>query len=335
MGTVTVRNTGGGRADAVRLTLFVPGYTAAMGTGGEPFALEPGQQREVVLTAAFDEGILELTRPAVVRAELRLEYDAGGQPRGYLETLSLQVWDRSALDWTDPRRAAAFVTVGDPAVASLSRAAGAVAREQRYQGVEEALVAAMGVYHALRQVGVRLAAAAGDPCVEPTGGPEQVIRLRYPRETLRDRTGNCAELAILYCAMLESLGVESALVMVPGSVYPAFSLGVTAAQRRGLMNRPEELIVTEGTVWVPVDLGDLSGGFLEAWGRGAERWRQQGGERGRLIRIREAWRTYGAVELPGAAAGLAAGSAGLDRQRLAAALHAEQVRFLDREFWGR
>ena len=140
------------------------------------------------------------------------------------------------------------------------------------------------------------------------------------------------ELAVLYCALLESVGIPSALIFAPGRVYPAVSLGLSTAEARARVRRIEELIPAGDTVWMPVDLDSLDGGFLEAWARGAARWREySAGGRAHLQGTRQAWQLYPAAELPPEATA----PVRIDAGRLAAVLAAEQVRLFDQDFWGR
>ena len=54
------------------------------------------------------------------------------------------------------------------------------------------------------------------------GGVSQ--ELKYPRDVLRDRSGTCIELAILYASICESAGLHCDLVMIPGHCFPVVKL---------------------------------------------------------------------------------------------------------------
>ena len=47
--------------------------------------------------------------------------------------------------------------------------------------------------------------------------------LQFPRETLRYTTGDCDDLSILYCSVMQSLNIDTALITVPGHIYVAVS----------------------------------------------------------------------------------------------------------------
>jgi hypothetical protein len=70
-----------------------------------------------------------------------------------------------------------------------------------------------------------------------------------------------------------------------------------ALEVRGV--RSEELIEFEGKLWLPLEITVPSQGFAEAWRIGAREWRTAGTE-ARIYPIREAWKTYPPVSVPGA-----------------------------------
>jgi hypothetical protein len=47
-------------------------------------------------------------------------------------------------------------------------------------------------------------------------------RVRYPIETMRDRSANCIEGTLLFSAILESMNIETAVILVPGHAFLAW-----------------------------------------------------------------------------------------------------------------
>lgn len=52
----------------------------------------------------------------------------------------------------------------------------------------------------------------------------QVQNVKFPRDTIRDRSGTCIDLAILYAAMVNAVGLEPHLALVPGHCFPVVRL---------------------------------------------------------------------------------------------------------------
>jgi len=124
--------------------------------------------------------------------------------------------------------------------------------------------------------------------------------LQFPRQTLEFRAGDCDDLSILYSALLESVGIETAFITIPGHIYMAFSTGMSVEEGRGFFNDQKDVLDIDGTVWLPVEITAVDQGFVRAWKLGAAEWRKSF-ETGQteLIPIRQSWRTYNAVGYAG------------------------------------
>jgi len=48
--------------------------------------------------------------------------------------------------------------------------------------------------------------------------------IKYPRDVLRDKAGNCIELAILCASVCESVGLKSLIITIPGHAFPVIIL---------------------------------------------------------------------------------------------------------------
>ncbi|MDR2404331.1 MAG: hypothetical protein LBD78_09925 [Spirochaetaceae bacterium] len=127
--------------------------------------------------------------------------------------------------------------------------------------------------------------------------------LNYPHQTLYYRGGDCDDLSILYCSLLEALGVDTAFVTLPGHIYLAFEPGVVPAQD-GLWNA-EGLIEQDGKWWMPVEITVPDEGFYQACRIGARQWNtalsrsRAGAEGPRLYPMRESWAVYPSVTVVG------------------------------------
>ena len=66
---------------------------------------------------------------------------------------------------------------------------------------------------------------------------QQVQNVKFPRDVLRDRSGTCIDLAILYAAAAGNVGIPSYLAVVPGHCFPVFRLpdgDLTAVESTGV-----------------------------------------------------------------------------------------------------
>jgi tetratricopeptide (TPR) repeat protein len=191
------------------------------------------------------------------------------------------------------------------------------------------LLLALAIHEALSLYGVSYVQDPKTPYLELSQKKGEVDFLQFPRHTLEYRAGDCDDLSILYCAMLESVAVETAFVTVPGHIFIAFSLNMKPEEAQSQFPRSDELVFREGQTWVPVEVTER-GGFLKAWQAGAKECReaQARGQAG-FYPVRQGWLAYEPVGLPAAELRTAMPNA----ERLVAAYMEEVRRFVEREIY--
>ncbi len=112
--------------------------------------------------------------------------------------------------------------------------------------------------------------------------------------------GALDDLTVLFASLLETAGIETGFIIVPGHFYPAFDSKIPSASFSELHPDRSLGIPVDGLLWVPIEI-TLVGkqGFVEAWRRGAELWRlydQDSGKR-RFTRTAQAQALFGPVAL--------------------------------------
>ena len=152
--------------------------------------------------------------------------------------------------------------------------------------------------------------------------------LQFPRHTLEYNAGDCDDLSICYSAMLESTGIETAFITIPGHIFAAFALTTTPDEARSLFLNPDNLIYKDEKSWIPVEITMIRDGFLKAWDRGARQWRENADSgNARFHSIHDAWQEYEPVGLAASNISLA----GVDSAALMARYAATLNRFVEME----
>jgi tetratricopeptide (TPR) repeat protein len=139
-----------------------------------------------------------------------------------------------------------------------------------------------------------------------------VDSISLPRDTLKRITGDCDDLTVLYNSLLETVGIETGFITVPGHIYSAFNTKV-AGRDYGKVHPDREMTINvEGELWVPVEVTMVGlSDFNVAWRQGIEEWKRYEAEAGRrgFYRTREAQQEYRAVGLKETDLGLQYGEA--------------------------
>jgi tetratricopeptide (TPR) repeat protein len=301
LGTLTLTNGGKDAITGITVSFYMKQYMDAAVYTAVPDRLEPGTDLVVPLQALFTPNILGIDTFTKAMAEITVDYQVGSEKKQAKLNESVGLEGRNGMTWIDDRRAAAFVTSMDQPVIVWARNVWSAVQGAGSTVVDENLRKAMAIHEAIRLYKM---VYSKDPKTPYTGSTEkkaEVDFLQFPRQTLLYKAGDCDDLSILYCALLEALGVETAFITVPGHIYAAISLTATPEQARGQYKHPGDLIYTEDKTWVPVEITKLGkdDDFVAAWSTGATEWSDgQSKKAAALIPVRDAQKEYAAVNLP-------------------------------------
>jgi hypothetical protein len=299
-GRISLRNGEAGSIKNVRVTFFMKGYMDAPKTCVELDSMKAGESRDVDVYALLNESILGITEETKVQGTVTVTYLYNGENVVLERTETVKVYDRNAMTWEDDRRAAAFVTSKDPTVLRLAKAINSAVRDNPSPAASLDFRLAMGLFEELGLYGLRYTVSPTGSYAEASVNKFAVDFLQFPRQTLEYKGGDCSDLSILYAALLESLGIETAFITVPGHIFLAFAPGMSPDEAASTFSHAEDLIVIDNKVWVPVEITLVKDGFLAAWKEAGREWRENAATRA-FYPLREAWATYGPVGLPGEA----------------------------------
>ncbi len=295
-GTVVILNKESRAVRNVKASVFVKEFMDAPKVFAEIPVLAKGESKEVPIRALFTDRVLGVTESTKVAAEITVSYELGDGTLKTMRAETVRVLDRNAMSWADDRRAASFVTARDPVLLALAKDVAGTVRESGGVGSDLDLRIAMGMYQALGLYGMKYVIDPASSYADFSKNETAVDFLQFPRQTLQYRAGDCDDLTILYTALLESVGIETAFITVPGHILAAVALPLTPDEAERTFSRLDRFIVDQGKVFIPVEATIFGKGFNAAWAEGARQWRLAGTQ-ARLIPVREAWKDYEAVGL--------------------------------------
>lgn len=293
VGTLRFRNDESSEIRDVRVTLFSKSFMDAPKTCASVPRLAKGAELEVPLLALFNREILQTTEGTKASAELEIRYTLGGEEAVAKRTISMEVLYRNAISWDDDRKAASFVTAKDPAILAFAKEIAGSVRERDASGFILQFRQALAIQEALSIYGMNYVVDPKSSYAELSASDASLDYMQFPGQSLTYRAGDCDDLTVLYCALLEAAGIETAFVTVPGHIYAAFSPGVDPFAASRWFPRTEDTIVSGGRLWIPVETTMVHDGFLRAWQEGARQWREASARgMSALIPVRDAWKTY-------------------------------------------
>jgi tetratricopeptide (TPR) repeat protein len=302
LGRLALANGGKDPLTNIRVSFIMKQFMDGAWSSDTIARLEPGEDVLVPLNALFTQNILDINTTTKSLAEITVDYQVGADKKQAKLSESVRLQGRNGMTWADDdSRAAAFVTQTDPAVLTFARNVISTVKGAGSSTINENLSKAMAIHEAMRVFQMTYIPDPKTPYKDLVQRREAVDFLQFPRETLAYKAGDCDDLSILYCALLESLAVETAFITIPGHIYVAFSAARPPDIARSEFRHADELIFAGDKTWIPIEVTSLGekGDFLEAWQLGAKEWRENAARsQARLYPLHAAWEKYEPVSLP-------------------------------------
>jgi tetratricopeptide (TPR) repeat protein/fibronectin type 3 domain-containing protein len=251
----------------------------------------PGQSAEIKLRAVFNNTILTISEDSSVQALIEASYYENGAQVVYGKSSTVKVYDKHRLTWDERGRYAAFITPKDPPIINFARAVATQMGEVK----DEAQLAAV-VFDGLGVMGLTYLPDPSNPYQISSGKTDTVDYIQYPRETLRRKSGDCDDLVAIYSAALESMGVYTLVIEVPGHMFMMFSTGIDADADAYTNN--DLYVVHNGKLWIPVETTIVGNSFVKAWELGAANYYKWKGKGLTILDVHEAWNTFKPATLP-------------------------------------
>ena len=301
-GSVAVTNNEDVTITDVNVYFFQPQYMNQPKECGKRAALKQGESFSVDLRAFFNEQMLELNEKNDTMSTIIVEYKYLGKKSSASFPMVVPVYGRNNMSWEDDRCASAFVSSKDPAAMWFAKYVVSTIRENIRSGLTTNIQYAMGIFDALDQFGINY---VKDPtsAFEDNVGTASIDFLQFPYQTLMYRGGDCDDLSILVCSLLESVGIKTAFITIPGHIFMAFDSGFTVEEAKEYFLTLDEFIVDGNKVWVPLEITLSDEGFNKAWHKGAWEWNTAArtGD-AMLYKMEDSWKVYKPVNVPGAVA---------------------------------
>lgn len=252
------RNTGDGLIRNLQVRYRLDGYSDwSMWETAEEVI--PGQTVVSLYYPVLDKSIARIrsNSPANVLVEWRYEDARGGQQEGRdgrrVVLLGGNEFVFSSLTSGDSNGTfadlhnnapflAAWVSRDDPVIKQFAAIANKMARGiDATSDDESALKALAACYDLMVASGITYQHPPSLVDRSLSFDAQLVQNVKFPRDVLRDGSGTCIDLAILYAAMANAIGLEPYLALVPGHCFPFVKLpggGYAAVETAGVRGGP-------------------------------------------------------------------------------------------------
>jgi DNA-binding beta-propeller fold protein YncE len=253
--------------------------------------IAPRESREVTLRAVFNNKVLEVTEDTPVQTEITASYYENQKLRTHAKSHTVNLYEKHRMMWVEKDRIATFVTSKDPVLIEFTRAV-----VTQHGELNAPLVYAGALFEHLGHMGMTYLQHPTNPYQVTAGKTEFVDYVQYPRETLKRNSGVCTDLVVLYAAALESLGIRTLILGIPGHLFMMFDVGAVSDLGDDTMNGM--LAIHDGHIWVPVELTIVGAPFMKAWEVGSKTYNDAKAQGIEVTDLRKAWRRFKPATLP-------------------------------------
>ena len=274
IGTIQISNIEDFAINDVEISFYQAGF---MDTPAKIITIpeiEKGGEVTVDLPVTFNNNVFETEGITPLNGEIIVEYMS--RTRGAKQTFPVkyELHDKTSLTWTDDRKVGAFITPADSALRNYSSYVKQVCKETVNNGFSEKLQSGIQVYYGLKELGCLYQVDPTSPFVSAKGNAMIVDSINLARTTLKRAVGDCDDLTVLYSSLLETLGIETSFITIPGHIYPAFNTGIPSREYMKVHPDKNMTINLNGELWIPVEItmvGEKD--FMTAWKKGIDEYR--------------------------------------------------------------
>jgi hypothetical protein len=214
---------------------------------------------------------------------------------------ALFVYGRQIFNWDDSERVAAFIDPDDPVIKRLVEKAWTHRPSSGTGDFPPAnFVGALTLLTALAEQGLRYRPDAQNPISARTDWKAN-DRIAYPSGTLLAGSGDCDDLSVLCCSLLEAGGIRTAFAVGSSHVFFLFDTGLPMSHLENSALERRTVVPWKGRVWAPVEATELAktgATFAAAWAAAWSRREAVLAGEFELIDIQEAWRRYQPLSPP-------------------------------------
>ncbi len=293
-GRVVFKNTEKNKIKDVSVSVFIEKFMANPNEVVHYDVVEIGEEFEADITAFLNESILNQIIPSPSAAKIIVNYSSLGRRMEFDLNVELQTLGRNNMSWDEDERAAAFVSGKDAAANKFANIVRLLLRDKvDFTGKNKNEQYAKAMFAALKAYGLNYVIDPASAFTDNTGS-SAIDFLQFPYQTILYHGGDCDDLTILNCSLLEALGIETAFITVPGHIYMAYNSGYEVSEAN--MISDGMYIIQNDKVWIPVEITLCQDSYALSKTTGFKEWKKYPND-GKLIPMKEAWEMYKPVSI--------------------------------------
>ena len=293
-GTITIQNNEEAAINDVKV-YFNNQYMLTKTLVGSFNKIEQGEAVDVEITALLNESILGQLSDSITDGTIYIEYKLLNKSKDFSHNLSFTTLSRNSMTWADDRQAAAFVSPRDASALKFARQVKSIVKGSLRKDIPINIQYAGALFCALKEYGINYVIDPTSAYSDNTGSLS-IDFLQFPYQTLSYHGGDCDDLSIMNCSLLEAIGIETAFITIPGHIYIAFDSGIAPEKAAQVVPRGC-FVEYDNKAWIPYEITLCTDTFELALRTGYSQW-VKAGEEAVIIPLKDAWKAFKAVSVP-------------------------------------
>lgn len=300
LGKITITNTENHKLTDLEVSFFQAGFMDSPTSSFTLPEMEPNESIDVDIYALFNQKVFSTEGITPLTGDIIVTYKSKNRPAEQKKSISYDLYDKTSITWDDDMKLAAFITPADSALRNFSSYVRQTCKDDTAPGYNENIQFAMQLFQALGEVGIIYQIDPTSPFAQAKEDTLYIDSVSLPRDTLKRLTGDCDDLTVLFCSLLETVGIETAFITIPGHIYVAFNTNLPGKAYKEIHPDRDMTININDRLWIPVEITMIGKtAFIDAWKQGISEYRAFDGtpEKRAIYLTHKAHETYRPVFL--------------------------------------
>lgn len=228
------------------------------------YECKSGEEISIPVNLILNSNILDITENTQAQIKFTVKYFCGSTERKLSFVRPVTLYNKNAISWTNTAMLSCFIQPNDPTVSKFTFKALETDFQNR-KFISRNFTQAVKIINAIGSIPLNYVKDPDMNFSEAVENKYAIDTVRFPSSTLRIKGGDCDDMTALLCSALESAGIPTMLITLPGHIMTAFKADSKYNEYWKNFSSNLKTLNVNGETWIPVETTVMHKGFLESW----------------------------------------------------------------------
>lgn len=265
IGSIHVKNISDEIIKSLKTTIYIKNYMDFPFENIAEVSIAPGEDGEAFLNLLMNDQVFSLQEDLPVQVEISITAITESNEHSIRYYAPLTLYRRTSLTWDKTENLLPFITHNEKTVSDFAHYLLSSGAALDFPGASKAMSKAIVICDGLGAYDINYTKDPESPIRQEKGRNIVVDTVRFPRETLRIRAGDCDDTTSLLASLLEAVGIKTAVMTSPGHVFLAFDSEIPSENKWIYQSKQRYVKNYDGSLWIPIESTSLNDSFSTAW----------------------------------------------------------------------